>query len=287
MDIKSYIELIKPERTLVNVMTAAAGFLFASRWGGPWIKLLYLLLGTGLIIASACVFNNLLDRKLDKKMKRTSKRVLAAASADTYSLSVIVYLIVLLILGLFLLSYANWLTFGLGVEAYVSYVFLYGWAKRHTIQGTLIGTLPGGSSLVAGYTAYTDRLDVTALLLFLIMLAWQMAHFFSIALYRFEDYKRAGLPVMPVKRGVEVTRRQILVYIGIFSLANLALLLTDKVGAIYALVMIAASIWWLEAGVGRASRTLSSSQWGKGLFLRSLKVITIFAVILPLGSILI
>src|SRR5262249_4458865 len=148
-----------------------------------------LLVGMGLIIASACIFNNYIDRELDAKMARTQKRALV-----THEISVaaaLLFAIALGAAGFVVLSRTNPLTVAVGPTAIITYVIFYGWARRHSVHGTLVGTIPGAASLVAGYTAATGRLDTAAWLLFAIMVVWQMAHFYSIATYRLADYKAA------------------------------------------------------------------------------------------------
>src|SRR5665213_2052903 len=239
--IKLYYLLTKPERTLTNVLTAAAGFFFAARLPFNWLLFIVLIVGTTLVIASGCVLNNYIDKDLDKKMARTKKRALV--QGDISPRAALYYAICLGAFGFFLLSYINWLTFGVGVVAFIGYVGLYGLAKRLSVHGTLVGTLPGGASLVAGYTAVTDRLDGAALMLFILMATWQMAHFYAIAVYRLEDYRNAEVPVWSVKKGIPSTKRQILLYALLFLLAIILLVLLGYVGYIFLVVMGSLSLY--------------------------------------------
>ncbi len=271
---KAYVELVKPERTLVNVLTAVAGFLLASRWHFSASLIIFTLLGTTFTIASACVSNNLLDRKVDKQMKRTSARVLVTGEVGPRA--ALIFALVLAAGGFSLLALVNWLTFALGALAFISYVFIYGLAKRKTIWSTLIGTLPGGLSLVAGYTAVTDQLSFTAVLLFLAMLAWQMAHFYAIAVYRRSDYASANLPVWAVKKGVVSTRRQVIGWILAFAIIGLVLAIV--VGSwLLAVVILVVSSWWLRASIA------SSKNWARKSFSISLSVMLIFCLALALS----
>ncbi|HEX5394881.1 MAG TPA: protoheme IX farnesyltransferase, partial [Candidatus Saccharimonadales bacterium] len=160
-------------------MTAVAGFLFASRWHIDWLLFASLLIGVTFVIASACVMNNLLDRRLDKKMSRTRNRALPAGKVSPAA--GLVFGLLLGAAGFWALSFTNALTMAIIAVGYIGYVVAYGWSKRHTVYSTLIGTVPGGASLVAGYTAVTGSLDRAAAILFVIMLAWQMVHFYAIA----------------------------------------------------------------------------------------------------------
>lgn len=268
---RKYLELVKPERTLVNVMTAGAGFLLASRWHFSASLLVEALIGTTLLIASGCVSNNLLDIKIDKKMKRTSRRVLV--TGEVSASSALALALVLAGVGFALLALVNWLTFWLGALAFISYVFIYGLAKRKTIWSTLIGTLPGGLSLVAGYTAVVDRLDLTAVLLFLVMLAWQMAHFYAIAVNRRSDYASANLPVWAVKKSAASTRVQVIIWTVIFLVVSLALAVATSSWLI-AVVMVVASGYWLRANLS------GSKNWAERSFSVSLRVMLVFCLAL-------
>ena len=279
---RAYLELAKPERTLTNVLTALAGYLFASKWHLTW-RLLALLLGSTLIIAAACVFNNVLDRRLDKRMGRTKKRVLVSGRVTVSN--ALIYGTLLGAAGFWALSYTNRLTLIIGALAFISYVLLYGAAKRYSIHGTLVGTVPGGASLVAGYSSVTNRLDLTALLLFLAMLAWQMAHFYAIAIYRYDDYKAAELPVMPVKTSVHAAKIQIIFYIIFFIITAGLITPVGHAGYIYLVAVVVLGIWWLLKALHRYTRS-AHDEWGRGVFFFSLRVITVFSILVAVARIL-
>lgn len=274
---KSYFELVKPERTLTNVLTAAAGFLLASAWSFNASLLVETLAGTTLIIASACVANNLLDRKIDQKMARTKGRVLVTGLISARAASN--FLLALGAAGFALLALVNWLTFWLGALAFISYVFIYGYSKRKTVYSTLIGTLPGGLSLVAGYTAVTDRLDFTVVLLFLVMLAWQMSHFYAIAVFRVSDYKRANLPIWSVKKGLASTKIQILIWIITFTVVTLILAIHLS-SWLLAGVMLIANVYWLKASLS------GEKNWARASFGASLSVMLVFCLVLAASPII-
>jgi protoheme IX farnesyltransferase len=279
--LKTYYRLTKPERTLTNTMTAVAGFLFASRWHIDWGLFAALFAGVTLVIASACVMNNLLDRKLDKKMSRTRNRALPAGKVSPAA--GLVLGIVLGVAGFGILSLTNPLTMAVIGVGYVGYVAVYGWSKRHTIHSTLIGTIPGGASLVAGYTAVTGQLDKAAVILFVIMLAWQMAHFYAIAVYRLKDYSDAKLPVLPVKKGVKAAKKQVLAYTLLFLFAASLLTWEDYTGYVFLAAVLLISVVWLKRIIEDVP---TDEQWGKGVFKASLSVLVITSVLLALGPVL-
>jgi protoheme IX farnesyltransferase len=164
-------------------------------------------------------------------------------------------------------------------------VVLYGFAKRKSVHGTLVGTLPGSASLVAGYTAVTGKLDVGALLLFLIMVAWQMAHFYSIALYRQKDYKNAGIPVLPVVKGAKRTKLEILLYTFLFVIFVTLLSVNRYSGLVFLLVMAPLGLYWLWRGL-QGFNVKKDDKWGRQMFGFSLIVLLTLSVMLSFGSVL-
>lgn len=233
------------------------------------------------MIASACVFNNYLDREIDRKMARTSGRALA--SGRIQPTAALIYATILggagfIVLGLF----TNWLVLSLGAISLFFYVMLYGIGKRRSVHGTLIGSIPGAAPPVAGYLAVTDRLDAATLLLFLILVFWQMPHFYAIAMYRYKDYKAAGLPVLPVKSGMRAARLQTLAYIVLFTVAAAVLAIAGPAGYIYLATVILLGAYWLF--IGLSFYHLSDDKWGRKMFFASLKVTVVLSVAIAIGS---
>jgi protoheme IX farnesyltransferase len=275
-NLTSYYYLTKPGIVYSNVMTGLAGYFFASKFHIHWSALIGLLIGMALIIAAACVINNYIDKDIDKNMKRTSKRALVIGTiSDRNALGLASSMV---ILGFAALVYTNLLTWFIGLFAIVSYVALYGYAKRKSRWGTLVGTLPGSATLVAGYTAYTGQLDDKALLLFLIMVSWQMAHFYSIAIYRLKDYRAAGIPVWPVKKGVPSTVLQIRLYVLGFIVFNFILAAVIK-SYFYWVVMLLVSAYWARYVLSNP-KTKSCEAWARKSFFSSLIVILSFSATL-------
>ncbi len=280
--LNAYYHLTKPGIIYSNAMTAVSGYLFAAHWHMRPVTLLSLLVGTMLLIAAACVMNNYIDRPLDRRMRRTQKRALVTGVIS--GKSALAFSLVLGATGFVVLLGTNMVTVCIGLLAVFSYVVLYGVAKRYSAHGTLVGTLPGAASLVAGYTAVTGRLDVAALLLCLVMVAWQMPHFYAIAVRRLEDYANADIPVWPVRYGVRSAARQIVIYIGLFIAAGLLLTLTGHEGLLFAASIICLGVLWLhKAWPGLRTH---DDYWARDTFLFSLVVLLAMAVLLPLGVVL-
>jgi protoheme IX farnesyltransferase len=277
----NYYKLTKPGIVYSNVMTAAAGYLFASHWHVHIIAAAALLIGTALVIASACVFNNYIDRHIDAKMRRTQKRALVTGRIT--SSAALRYGAVLGIIGFLVLSQTNTLTTTIGITTFISYVIIYGLAKRRSIHGTLMGTIPGAASLIAGYTAIAARLDITTLVLFAIMVTWQMAHFYAISIFCEADYRAAGIPVRPVVKGITNTKIHIVFYVIAYTLIAPSLALAGGVGYIYALVMFIAGLLWTRVSL-KGLFISNSTKWARKTFGYSLAVLLIFCTVLSLGT---
>jgi heme o synthase len=282
--LRAYYQLSKPGIVYGNLISAVAGYLLASAFNITWSVLLGLVVGMGLVIAAACTSNNYMDQRIDVVMQRTRKRplitgLLTGRQALTYG--VLAFCIGLLIL----LCTQNTLTNVLIVIAFIDYVFLYGYSKRASVHGTLVGTISGSLPLVAGYTAVTNSLDGGALLLFLLMATWQMAHFYGIALYRLADYKAAHIPVMPAVRGVETTIWQVLAYIGLFVVSGLLLLMFGYVGVVPGILLLVLGIVWLWRAAAARQR-LEAVAWGQQVFLFSLIVMVGMSAVLAVGRLL-
>jgi protoheme IX farnesyltransferase len=280
---KEYYTLTKPGIVYSHAMTAVAGLLFAAHLTGTGITALLVigtLVGVVLIVASYCVFNNILDRRIDALMERTKSRAI-----PTEAISIphaLAFGLALFIAGASIFLYAtNLLALLVQLFGMFAYLALYTPAKTRTVHSTLIGTLSGGAPLVAGYVTVTGVLDLTALILFLIMLAWQMVHFFSIGLYRRSDYEAAAVPIFPVRYGSIPTKALMLTYALIFALANYALFAVGA-SAVYLWVMETLSAIWIAFTLYGFWAT-DDVRWGKRLFFYSLFVVVAFSLALALA----
>lgn len=248
-----------------------------------WL-LLELLAGISLVIASACVVNNYLDREIDKNMSRTKKRALVQKTiAPTKA---IIYAAALFMTGFAILSvYTNGPTVVLGMVGYIDYILFYTFGKRRSQHGTLIGSVAGATPIAAGYTAVTGRFDTVALLLFLIMVSWQMPHFYAIAMRRIKDYEAAKIPVLPVKKGMRATKLQIIFYVLAFFITASLLYLFGYTGRLYLLIIAASSLYWLYSGL-KGFFTEDNTVWARRMFLISLAVMVVFSLSLIVDSLL-
>ena len=279
--IKQYLQVTKPGIIFGNLISVVGGFLLASKGSIDYPLFLATLLGVSLVVASGCVFNNYIDRDIDKKMERTKNRVLVKGLiAPSVTL---VYATVLGIAGFVLLYIgANPLAMWLAVMGFVVYVGVYSlYMKRHSVYGTLIGSLSGAAPPVIGYCAVTNEFDAGALILLAIFSLWQMPHSYAIAIFRFKDYQAANIPVLPVVKGISVAKNHITVYILAFMIATLMLTLSGYAGYKYLIVAAAVSVWWLGMAL-RGYKTENDSIWARKLFVFSIVAITSLSVMMSI-----
>jgi len=279
--IKQYLQVTKPGIIFGNLISVVGGFLLASKGSIDYPLFLATLVGVSLVVASGCVFNNYIDRDIDKKMERTKNRVLVKGLiAPSVTL---VYATALGIAGFALLYIAaNPLAMWLAVMGFVVYVGVYSlYMKRHSVYGMLIGSLSGAAPPVIGYCAVTNEFDAGALILLAIFSLWQMPHSYAIAIFRFKDYQAANIPVLPVVKGISVAKNHITVYILAFMIATLMLTLVGYAGYKYLIVAAAVSVWWLGMAL-RGYKTENDSVWARKLFVFSIVAITSLSVMMSI-----
>lgn len=268
---KQYYHLTKPGIIRGNLVAAIAGFLLASQGEIDLILFLCTLLGTSFVIACGCVLNNYLDKSIDAKMPRTDKRALVTGAISDRN--ALVFAAILGVAGTWLLyTFVNPLTAFIGLFGLFAYVVLYGLAKRRTVHGTLVGTISGAIPPVAGYTAVSGDIDQAAIILFLILVFWQMPHFYAIAIYRQKDYAAAKLPVLPVIKGVRATKAHILAYIIGFGLVSTLLYFYGYAGELYLVVVVLLSAVWIYSWLNNVSSE-DAVGWARRLFFVSLIVL--------------
>jgi protoheme IX farnesyltransferase len=280
--IKDYYQLTKPGIIYGNMLSVIAGFLLASTSHFNFFLFLSTVISISLIMASGCVFNNIIDRSIDSKMDRTQHRAIVMGRISV--LSAFVYGLILTLIGFALLAATtNDITVILGVIALVDYVGIYGLAKRKTIRSTEIGAIAGALPPVAGFTAVSGSITTPALLLFLALVTWQMAHFYAIALFRQKEYLAAGLPVISVKRGALATRKLIIIYIVTFLVSIFAFSAFGYTGTVFTLAVGVVSIWWLIQALKKSS-VANIERWARRVFKSSLIVLLVFCLFVAFGN---
>jgi protoheme IX farnesyltransferase len=283
--LKAYYSLAKPGIIRGNLITAIAGFLLGARGHITLRSLIALAVGISLVIASGCVCNNYLDQAIDKKMKRTKKRALVAGTISPAH--ALVYAGILGALGVIILAlFTNWLTTGLALIGLFFYVVLYTPLKPRSVHATLVGSVAGAVPIVAGYCAATNRFDLGALLLFLVLVMWQMPHFYAIAIYRYYDYFGAGLPVLPVKNGIAYTKKVMVLYILGFFIASSLLFVFGYGGYVYLLVMFLLCFGWVLVAV-HGFTAKNDAVWARGVFRFSLGMLLFFSIMISVNHLLV
>lgn len=282
--LKAYYYLTKPGIVRGNAIAAAAGFFLAARGDVDFVLLAVMLAGLSGVIAAACICNNYMDRGIDRLMERTSRRGLVTGKVrprDAFVLAAVLGLGG----GALLWIGANPLSAVLAVIGFVAYVFLYGYAKRKTVHGTLVGTISGSAPPVVGYCAVSGRIDAAAIILFAILVFWQMPHFYAIAIYRMKDYAAASIPVLPIVRGMKATKVQILAYIAGYIVVAMLLTVFGYTGYGYLAITLGLGIWWLVVAY-RGFRSMEPVSWSRGVFRCSLVVLSVQSLAIALGPVL-
>ena len=242
MMLKRYYRLTKPGIVYGNSLAALGGFLLAAHGQVELARLAAAIIGLALIIASACVFNNFIDRDIDQLMARTKRRALATGRIS--GRAALIYGTLLGAAGAALLGlFTNLLTLALALTGWILYVVVYTYFKRHTVYGTQIGSLSGAVPPVVGYAAVTGRLDLAALLLFGVMVIWQMPHFYAIAIYMI--LLTLAVPLFTV-----------------FGIA----------GKVFLIETAAVNLAWLQAALGSWSEP-DDTVWARRVFKLSLLVL--------------
>jgi protoheme IX farnesyltransferase len=277
--LKKYILVTKPGIIFGNLVTAAGGFLLASKGRIDIGALLTTLTGISLVVASGCVFNNFIDRHLDRKMARTCNRVLAQGLMSPKA--AVCYALFLGIAGMVLLwSATNMLCAAIVLMGFVIYVVVYSlYLKRNSVYGTLIGSLAGAAPPLAGYCAAGSRFDMGALIILSIFSLWQMPHCYAIAIYRFKDYAAAEIPVLPVHQGMPSTKRHIVAYILAFMAAAVMLTVGGYTGYSYLAVSVVTSLLWLIMAWS-GFKASDDRVWAKKLFVFSILTIAFLSVMM-------
>jgi protoheme IX farnesyltransferase len=275
----NYYLLTKPGILMGNLVTVAAGFILGIRGQFDIWLFLATLIGITLIMASACVFNNYIDRNIDKKMKRTKNRALVTGLINHRN-ALLFATVMGFLGGVVLLAFTNFLTFIVAGVGFFVYVILYSFWKSKTIYGTAIGSIAGAVPPVIGYCAASNQFDLAAGILFAMMVLWQMPHFFAIALFHLEDYKRAGIPVLPLERGILRTKIHMILYILAFIPVTILLSIFGYTGNIFLIVTVCLGLTWLALAIKGFSID-NNKLWGQQMFRLSLVIITVLCIVMP------
>jgi heme o synthase len=264
---RELLALTKPRITTMVLFTTAGGIWLAPGTM-PIGRALIAVIATTLIVGAANALNCYLERDSDKLMSRTQNRPLPAGRLDPalaliFGLALACMSVPLLSLGV------NPMTGLLGAFAFASYVWVYTPLKRVTPWALEIGAVPGAIPPLLGWTAATGRIELPGLVLFGILFIWQLPHFLAISLFRKEEYGRAGIRVLPVVKGDEVTKRRIPLQIAALVACSLLLYPLGVTGKLYFVAACLLGGAFLFEGL-RGLRPGADAKWAKRLFIGSL-----------------
>lgn len=209
---RDFLELTKPRVVSLMIFTVVVGMLLSSRSLLLWQPMLFGTLGIALVAGAAAAINHLVDCKLDARMARTRDRPMPRGALGGGSVAVFAGLLCAVGMAL-LLVFNNALCAILTFASLIGYALVYSvFLKHSTPQNIVIGGAAGAAPPLLGWVAMTGQVDGGALILFLIIFVWTPPHFWALAIYRRDDYARAGVPMLPVTHGVAFTSRRILAY---------------------------------------------------------------------------
>jgi protoheme IX farnesyltransferase len=266
------VTLAKPRITALVMATFAGGMWLAPGHLPRW-RAFMTLLGTALIVGAANALNMFIERDVDKLMARTAGRPLPQGRLSSSAALVFGTSMVAIALPLLLLA-GNLVTGVLGGLAFISYVAIYTPMKRTSSAALFVGAVPGALPPLMGWTAVTGRVDAGALALFGILFLWQIPHFLAIAIYRSDDYGRAGFEILPLSIGDRPTRFVIVASSAALVAASLLLGSLHVAGAIYSATAALLGICFILCGLAGLRRA-ASRLWARSLFFASLVYLTL------------
>jgi protoheme IX farnesyltransferase len=210
--LRQYLVLTKPRVTQLAVFCAVIGMFLATPGLPDMQRVAAATVGIWLLAAAAFAINCLIEQQVDARMLRTARRATAQGTISNFqvlSLSGLLGGVGMILLYRWVNPLTMWLTFATFVGYAVIYTVIL---KPHTPQNIVIGGLSGAMPPALGWAAIADSVPAEAWLLVLIIFIWTPPHFWALALYRTNDYARAGLPMLPVTHGQQFTRLHILLY---------------------------------------------------------------------------
>jgi protoheme IX farnesyltransferase len=246
---RDYLELTKPRITVLILICTAVGYIFGSPTSFHLAPFLHVLLGTALMASGTAALNQWYEADSDARMRRTSKRPLAAGRMKR--VHGFIFGVFLSVAGFADLWFgANTLAAALGFFTLATYIFLYTPLKRRSAVCTTVGALPGAMPPLIGYAAASGVLDSGGLALFLILFVWQFPHFYAIAWMYREDYARGGIRMLPVIEpdGASTARRVVSCCLLLIPVSLLPRVL-GMTGSIYGAAAITAGLVLLYFGV--------------------------------------
>ncbi|KEK20939.1 heme o synthase [Bacillus manliponensis] len=261
-----------------NTLTVFTGFWLALHFNGFNVMneldtMFFTIVGAGLIMAGSCSLNNYIDRDIDHLMERTKKR--PTVTGKMKPSFVLTMGIVLLLLGFVFLLLTTPMAAFIGLIGTFTYVVLYSlWTKRAYTLNTVVGSVSGAVPPLIGWAAIDPGLDPIAWTLFLIMFIWQIPHFLALAMKRVDEYRKAGIPMLPVVHGFDITKRQIMIW----TVCLLPLpFYMNALGVTFMVIATVLNIGWITLGF-YGFRRIDDIKWSVQMFVYSLNYLTILFI---------
>ncbi|MGM9925241.1 MAG: heme o synthase [Bacillus sp. (in: firmicutes)] len=272
-----FLALIKIGIIKSNLITTFTGLWLALHFSGLSflnnLDIVFLILfGSALIIGGAGTLNNYIDRDIDHLMERTKGRPTVTGKAQGFR--VLALGLGMVALGTILLAMTTLSAAIIGLIGVFAYVVLYTFSKRYFVSNTIIGSFSGAVPPLIGWAAVDADLNIMAWVLFLIMFIWQPPHFYALAMRRCEEYRKAGIPMLPVVKGFKRTKLSINFWV--LLLMPIPYFLTP-LGMPLVILTILLNIGWLIFGL-YGFKMKDDIKWAKGMFIYSLNYLTILFV---------
>ncbi|MFL2709209.1 MAG: heme o synthase [Gammaproteobacteria bacterium] len=248
MNLSSYINLCKPKIVALLTVTALIGMLLSVNFYTNLTNVingLASLVGFALLAAASAALNQIFDRETDKNMSRTKSRPLAAGNISLTE--ALIFTAILLFAGSSLMLYfSNLLTLMITTFGFIFYSLIYTiYLKWATPQNIVIGGLSGALPPLIGWTAVSNEISLMPLILVLIIFLWTPPHFWPLAIDRMEEYKKEGVPMMPIAKGVTRTKKEMVVYAVLLLAASLAPYIYGLAGIFYLVTTTALNLYFI------------------------------------------
>jgi heme o synthase len=281
--IRAYVELTKPKILLMLAFTSLSAAVVAQK-GMPDVKtFVFMFVGMALSSGGAAALNMWYDRDIDALMQRTQNRPIPRGLVSpngAYWFGIVLGILSVVVLLLFV----NPLTALLSLIGYLYYAVFYTmWLKRKTPQNIVVGGGAGAMPVLIGWAAVTGSLSWTPILMFLIIFFWTPPHSWALALYKNEEYTRAGVPMMPVVRGPRSTKRQSVFYTVLLFACSVALYGTHAVSLFYLYVAIVVNALFLGSTIMMQVEEDHRFVWAKRTFFCSLLYILVMFSAMVIG----
>ncbi len=252
-----FVELCKPRITILVLVTTFTGMWLAGNGAVTLDLIIFTLLGTGLASSASGALNNYVDREVDKRMARTRMRALPCSRLHPQQA---LWLGVMFSLWSFAILFylVNPLTAYLAAATTYFYVMIYTvWLKRSSPLCTEIGGVAGALPPVIGWVAVTNDVSLPALAMFLIMFIWQPPHFWALALLRADEYRQAGLPMLPVTNGQQATKIRMLLYTIVLIPVSTTMYWLQVVGPTYLVLSVVLGLAYLLLTIDFARKPIT------------------------------